>query len=59
MKQSKLYQAVYSDENMEIFSSFGDDNDVLNEAKFYESEHGFLFNLFELDENYNEIRCIF
>ena len=59
MKQSKLYQAVYADEDMEIFDSFGDDNDVLSEAKFHESEHGILFNLFELNENYEEIRTIY
>ena len=58
MKQSKLYQAVYADEEMEIFDSFGDDYEVLNEARFYESEHGILFDLFEIDENYETIRSI-
>ena len=59
MKQSNLYQAVYADEDMEIFYSFGNDNEVVNEAKFHELEHGILFNLFELDENYEVIRTIY
>ena len=44
MNQSKLYQAVYSDEDMEIFDSFGDDNDVFNEAKSYEYEHDITYH---------------
>ncbi len=59
MKQSKLYQAVYADDDMEIFDSFGDDYEVLNEAKSHETYHGILFNLFELNENYEEIRTIY
>lgn len=59
MKQSKLYKAVYADEDIEIFDSFGDDYEVLNEARLYESFHGILFDLFEIDENYEEIRSIF
>lgn len=59
MKQSKLYKAVYADEEIEIFDSFGDDYEVLNEARTYESVHGILFDLFEIDENYEEIRSIF
>ena len=59
MKQSKLYKAVYADEDMEIFCSSCDDDEVFFEAKSYETDHGILFDLFEIDEHYEEIRSIF
>ncbi len=56
---SKIYKAEYADENMEVFSYCGNDKEALEEAENYEKEHGTLFNLFEVDENYDEKRTVF
>lgn len=56
---SKIYKAEYADENMEVFSYCDNDREAMEEAESYEEEHGTLFNLLELDENYNEIRTVF
>ncbi len=56
---SKIYKAEYADENMEVFSYCDNDKEALKEAENYEKEHGTLFNLFEVDENYDEIRTVF
>ncbi|MBO5484361.1 MAG: racemase [Lachnospiraceae bacterium] len=35
------------------------ENGAMKEAENYEKIHGIVFNLFEIDENYNEIRMIY
>lgn len=53
----KTYKAEYADENFELIDSQSD-AEAMEEAELYENAHGALFNLFEVDENYNEIRTI-
>ena len=55
----QIYKAEYADENMEIFCCMGGDAEALTEARYHTREHGMLFNLFEVDENYDEIRTIY
>lgn len=57
--KNKMYKAEYFDDSFEIISYVNNDNEALNEA--YEMEDGekFLIGLFEVDEDYNEIRTIF
>lgn len=54
----KTYKAEYADENFEIIYA---DNDVeaMTEASQYEEEHGIIFNLYEINENYEEIRMVY
>ena len=33
--------------------------EAMKEADKYESEHGIVFNLFEIDENYDEVRRVY
>lgn len=56
---SKIYKAEYADGEMEVFSYCDNDNEAMEEAELCESEHGTLFNLFEVDEDYNEIRTVY
>lgn len=56
---SKIYKAEYADENMEVFSYCDNDKEAMEEAESYEKEHGILFSLFELNEDYKEIRTVF
>lgn len=51
------YKAEFEDENFEIFSE-RNDHDGLETAFNFEKEHGTLFNLFEIDDSYNEKRTI-
>ena len=51
------YKAEYEDGNFEMINA-NYDSDALAEAYNLEKEHGTLFNLFEVDEDYNEIRTI-
>lgn len=53
-----MYKAEYADEQFEIIYA---DNDIeaMKEAENYENEHGIVFNLFEIDENYENIRMIY
>lgn len=53
------YKAEYQDGNFENITS-NTDFEALQEAnnKRNKKEHGLLFNLFEIDENYNELRTI-
>lgn len=59
MNMSKIYKAEYADGEMEVFSYCDNDSEAMKEAESYESEHGTLFNLFEVDENYDEIRTVY
>ena len=53
-----MYKAVYEDEEFEII--FADnDNEAIKEADTYEKQHGIVFNLFEIDENYDEVRTVY
>jgi hypothetical protein len=55
----RTYKALYEDENvMEIFIA-KNDAEAIEDALSYESEHGNLWNVFLLDENYSEIDTIF
>lgn len=54
----KMYKADYADEEFEIIDCCETDTQALSEAYKLESSHGALFNLFEIDEDYNEIRTI-
>lgn len=56
---SRIYKAEYEDEEMEVFSYCDNDEEAMKEAESYEKEHGIVFNLFELDENYDVIRTIY
>jgi hypothetical protein len=51
------YRAEYSDENFEIIVA-DNDSEALNQAWEYENEHGTLFNLVEVDSDYEEIRTV-
>ena len=53
-----MYKAEYEDEEFEIIYA-DNDNEAMEDAVSYEDEHGIVFNLFELDENYNEIRMVY
>lgn len=55
----KIYKAEYADGEMEVFSYCDNDREAMEEAESYEKDHGTLFNLFEVDENYDEIRTVF
>jgi hypothetical protein len=52
------YRADYENEEvMEVFDA-EDDETALREAWSHESEHGTLFNLFEIDDNYDVVRTV-
>lgn len=58
--KDKIYKAEYFDDSFEIISYVNNDNEALNEAyNMEEGEEKFLIGLFEVDEDYNEIRTIF
>lgn len=54
----KTYKVNYADENFEIVYA-EDDREAWAEAEKYEEEHGNIFDIFEIDEEYNEIRTVF
>lgn len=56
--KDKTYKAEYQDEEFEVFTCENDE-DAMKEAKDYEEVHGILFNLFEINEDYDDIRTIF
>ena len=53
-----MYKAEYADEEFEIICA-DNDNEALEEANRYEEIHGIMFNLFEIDSDYNETRTIY
>lgn len=53
-----MYKAEYEDESFEIID-VDNDSEALEEAETYEEEHGIIFNLYEIDENYNELRTVY
>lgn len=54
----KYYKAEFEDEELEIMKC-DNDTDAMTEAESYEEEHGILFNLYELNEDYEEIRTVY
>lgn len=52
------YQAEFEDGEMEAFDA-ENDKDARQQACGFEGEHGTLFNIFLLDDNYNEVKTIF
>jgi hypothetical protein len=54
----KTYRAEFEDDEIEIFTA-DTDSQAINEAFKMEEEHGTLWNLHSLDENYNEIKTVF
>lgn len=54
----KTYKAEYADENFEVFQC-DNDREAIQEAESYESEHGVVFNVYEVDENYDVLRMIY
>ena len=58
MEELKMYKAEYEDEEFEIIYA-NNDNEAMKEADVFESVHGIVFVLFEIDENYDEIRTIY
>ena len=59
IKEDKTYKAEYFDGEFEIICCVENDNEALNEAYEMEKTHEHLINLFEIDDDYNEIRTIF
>lgn len=53
----KDYKVKYEDEEFELIYA-DDDRDALQQAFSMEDDHGTVFNVFEIDEDYNEIRTI-
>ena len=54
----KMYKAEYEDEEFEIIYA-DNDNEAMKEANKYENQHGIVFNLFEIDDDYDEIRTVY
>lgn len=52
------YKAEYESDDFQLILA-SDDNQALEIALDNENEFGTLFNLFLIDENYNEIKTIF
>lgn len=57
----KLYEAEYSDGNIEIFSCNRSCDYVLKVARDFgeDSGYGLLLRLFELDENYKKVKKVY
>ena len=51
----RTYLADYEDENFETIIA-NTDNEAYFEALDHKEEHGTLYNLFEIDDDYNKIR---
>lgn len=54
-----IYRADYADEDQIAVFEADTDDDAIQEALSYEKEYGTLFNVFEVDENYDVIRTVF
>jgi hypothetical protein len=54
----KTYKAEFADEEMEIFTA-ETNSQAIDEAYKMEKEHGNVWNIYLLDEDYNEIETIF
>lgn len=54
----KTYSAEYEDGEFEIILA-ENDRKAFEEAEKEEVEHGLIFNIHEVDENYEEVRLVF
>jgi hypothetical protein len=55
----KTHKAIYANESeMAIFTA-SNDKQAIKKAMQYEGEYGALFNVFQLDDEYNEIKSIY
>ena len=52
------YRAEFEDDNFEMILA-DSDNEAFEKAKEMEEEKGTLFNVFLLDDDYNELRTVF
>ncbi len=52
-----VFKADFEDEEMEVFFAKNDD-EAMKIAFSFEEDHGILFNVFEIDQNYDEIRTL-
>ena len=52
------YRAEFEDENFEMILA-DSDNEAMENAFNLEEEHGTLFNVFLLDDDYNEVMTVF
>jgi len=53
----KDYKVEFEDGEFEIITTT--EEKAFEEACEYEEEHGTVFNIFEIDENYEEVKTIF
>ena len=53
-----MYKAVFEDDEFEIIDA-DNDKEAIEESYKCESEHGIVFNVFEIDENFDEVRTVF
>ena len=58
-KTNKLYKAEYEDDEFEIFAYCSSDSEAIKKAFSFEDEHGILFELDEINEDYDAIRRVF
>ena len=54
-----LYKALFEDECQMAIYEAESHEEAIQEAFTYEEEHGTLFNVYLLDENYNELETVF
>lgn len=52
------YRAEFEDDNFEMILA-DNDNEAFETAKEMEEEKGTLFNVFLVDDDYNEVRTVF
>lgn len=55
----RIYKAEYEDEEFETLICCNSDEEAFCDAVSYENEHGVLFNLFELNDDYDEVRTVY
>lgn len=55
----KTYKAEYADDEIEVFGHCDTDEEALAYAFECEAEHGTLFILVEVNEDYDAIRTVF
>ncbi len=52
------FRAEYGDNEMEVFTAESNE-EAIEEAMRMETEHGTLFNVTRMDDDYNELETIF
>lgn len=53
-----IYKGEYADEDAMVITHEDSDKEAIEFLLSFEGENGILFNAYELDEDYNEIRII-